>query len=122
VFRFDTSDDESFWGGTLRLHQAIEVTRFGGVGPSLSPRTALAVGLKVDVDALPKSLFWLNLDDPAMTLQLLRLNAVLGITELFDGRATTLRPIGSQCSLCHLSAVESKPASDGRIKTSHFLE
>jgi hypothetical protein len=56
VFRFDTFGDEGFWGGTLRLHQAIEGTRFGGVGPGVSPRTAFAVGLKVDVDALPDSL------------------------------------------------------------------
>src|SRR5262245_20441254 len=46
TFRFDTFGDEAFWGGTLKLHQAIEGSRFGGVGPGVSPRTALAVGLK----------------------------------------------------------------------------
>ena len=52
TFRFDTFGDEAFWGGTLQLHQAIEGEKFGGVGPGVSPATALAVGLKVDVDAL----------------------------------------------------------------------
>jgi len=54
AFRFDTFGDEDFWGGTLRLHEAIEGAALGGVGPGVSPLTALAVGLKVDVDALPE--------------------------------------------------------------------
>ena len=53
VFRFDTFGDEAFWGDTLQLHRAIEGAGFGGVGPGVSPKTALAVGLRVDVDALP---------------------------------------------------------------------
>src|SRR5690349_4813083 len=50
IFRFDTFGDEDFWGGALKLHQGIEGAKFGGVGPGVSPRTALAVGLKVDSD------------------------------------------------------------------------
>src|SRR5579862_1551987 len=46
TFRFDTFGDEAFWGDTLRLHQAIEGSRLGGVGAGVSPKTALAVGLK----------------------------------------------------------------------------
>src|SRR5215831_3401967 len=82
TFRFDTFGDESYWGGTLQLHQAIEGTNFGGVGPGISPKTALALGLKVDVDALPQSLVQqlrhgkVNLDDPGVTLQLIKLNSV----------------------------------------------
>jgi hypothetical protein len=45
VFRFDTFGDQAFWGDTLKLHQAIEGARLGGVGPGVSPATALAVGL-----------------------------------------------------------------------------
>ena len=56
IFRFDTFGDEAFWGDTLKLHQAIEGAKFGGVGPGVSPKTALAVGLKVDIDALPREL------------------------------------------------------------------
>jgi hypothetical protein len=56
IFRFDTFGDEAFWGGTIMLHQAIAGSQNGGVGPGVSPSTALAVGLKVDVDALPTSL------------------------------------------------------------------
>ena len=51
IFRFDTFGDRAFWGETLKLHQAIEGAGLGGVGPGVSPKTALAVGLKVDVDA-----------------------------------------------------------------------
>jgi hypothetical protein len=47
VFRFDTFGDQSFWGDALQLHKAIEGSANGGVGPGVSPTTALAVGLKV---------------------------------------------------------------------------
>lgn len=56
TFRYATFGDEAWWGGQLQLHKAIEGSHFGGVGPGLSPAEALAAGLKVDVDALPKSL------------------------------------------------------------------
>jgi hypothetical protein len=56
TFRFDTFGDQEFWGDTLQLHQAIEGAKLGGVGLGVSPATALAVGLKVDEDALPPSL------------------------------------------------------------------
>src|SRR5688572_463031 len=53
TFRFDTFGDEVFWGDTLKLHQAIAGEDQGGVGPGISPTTALELGLKVDVEALP---------------------------------------------------------------------
>jgi len=90
IFRFDTFGDESFWGSTIQLHRAIEGANFGGVGPGVSPKTALAVGLKVDVDQLPPSLVeqikmgQVNLNDPAVTLALLKLNAVVGVTGHFN--------------------------------------
>jgi hypothetical protein len=56
IFRFDTFGDETFWGDTLNLHLAIEGAGFGGVGQGLSPKGALAAGLKIDVDALPPDL------------------------------------------------------------------
>ena len=106
IFRFDTFGDEAFWGDTIKLHQAIQGTRFGGVGPGVSPKTALSVGLKVDVDALPPELIknlkkgQVDLDDPATTLALLKLNAVIGVTGLFESSGK-LRSIGIQCALCH---------------------
>lgn len=106
TFRFDTFGDEEFWGDTLKLHQAIEGARLGGVGPGVSPATALAVGLKVDVDVLPGSLVSalkqgkVNLNDPATTLALLKLNAVVGVTGFFNDKGT-LRSVGIQCALCH---------------------
>src|SRR5262245_45223256 len=56
TFRFDTFGDEFFWGDQLGLHLTIEGKDHGGIGPGLSPATALALGLKVDVDALPGGL------------------------------------------------------------------
>src|SRR5688572_33347008 len=53
VFRYDTFGSETFWGNTLGLHNAIQGSKFGGVGGGVSPKTALAVGLKVDADAIP---------------------------------------------------------------------
>lgn len=106
VFRFDTFGDQAFWGNTLKLHQAIEGSKFGGVGPGVSPNTALAVGLKVDVDALPASLIealkngQVDLNDPAATLALLKLNSVVGVTGFFKPNGS-LRSIGIQCALCH---------------------
>jgi cytochrome c5 len=106
IFRFDTFGDEDFWGGTLRLHQAIEGSAHGGVGPGVSPKTALAVGLKVDVDALSKATVAalkagkVNLDDPAVTVALLTSNAVVGVTGFSDGKGG-LRTLGIQCALCH---------------------
>src|SRR5262245_8536951 len=56
TFRFETFGDEAFWGDTLKLHQSIKGNQLGGVGPGLSPKTAFAIGLKVDMDALPPDL------------------------------------------------------------------
>ena len=56
TFRFDTFGDEAWWGDTLHLHEAIEGAKLGGIGPGISPATALSLGLKVDLDALPASL------------------------------------------------------------------
>jgi hypothetical protein len=106
TFRFSTFGDEDFWGGTLGLHQAIEGSKFGGVGPGVSPATALAVGLKVDVDALPHQVReelrhgQIDLNDPAVTLTLLKLNAVVGVTGFFNQNGS-LKSVGIQCALCH---------------------
>jgi len=112
TFRYDTFGDEIFWGDQLQLHQAIQGEQFGGVGPGVSPETALAVGLKVDVDALPNRLVrklkagQVDLSDPATTLLLIKSNAVVGITGFFeeDGR---LNSMGIQCALCHSTVDDS---------------
>jgi hypothetical protein len=107
TFRFDTFGSEKFFGDTLKLHQAVEGAKFaGGVGPGVSPKTALAVGLKVDMDALPPAVLQgvaagtVNLDDPATTLTLLKLNAVVGLTGQFNPDGS-LKTLGAQCALCH---------------------
>jgi hypothetical protein len=109
TFRFDTYGDEAFWGDQLMLHKAIEGSRFGGVGPGLSPVAAAAVGLKIDIDSLPPSLISalkagkVDLNDPAVTLALLKLNAVLGVTGFFNSEGS-LRSVGLQCAVCHSRA------------------
>lgn len=119
IFRYDTFGDEDFWGGELRLHEAIEGEQFGGVGPGVSPETALAVGLKVDVDALPPSLRkqikagLVDLTDPATTLALLQLNAVVGVTGFFNDDGS-LRSMGIQCALCHSTVDDSFAPGIGR--------
>ena len=76
IFRYDTFGSEGFWGDTLQLHKAIAGEKNGGVGPGVSPKTALSVGLKVDADALPSALKKqiaagkVNLDDPVTTIAL----------------------------------------------------
>src|SRR5690349_20438800 len=115
TFRFATFGDEAFWGDTLGLHRAIAGAANGGVGPGVAPATALAVGLKVAVDALPRSLQRalaagkVDLTDPATTVQLLRLDAVVGVTGFFNGQGK-LTSMGIQCSLCH-STVDNSFAS-----------
>jgi hypothetical protein len=106
TFRFETFGDEAFWGDALKLHQAIEGSKLGGVGAGVSPNTALSVGLKVDVDALPPMLIQelkngqVDLNDPANTLALLKLNSVVGVTGRFKSDGT-LKSVGIQCALCH---------------------
>ena len=119
TFRFNTFGDEVFWGDALKLHQAIAGAANGGVGPGLSPNQALALGLKVDVEALPGSLKRdlkagrVDLDDPATTLALLRLNAVVGVTGFFQGNGQ-LRSVGLQCALCHSVVDDSFALGIGR--------
>jgi mono/diheme cytochrome c family protein len=111
VFRFDTFGDETFWTDTLRLH---EVIRTG-----VSPRTALAVGLKVDADTLPAQVKAdlqagsINLDDPAVTVTLLKLGAVVGVIGQVDANNTLTR-VGVTCAICHSTVDNSFSTGIGR--------
>jgi mono/diheme cytochrome c family protein len=102
VFRFDTFGDEQLWTDTLQMHQALA---------SVSPLTALSVGLKVDVEALPAALIaalqagQVDLNDRAVTIELLRLNAVVGVMGKVDDLGQLTR-VGTTCALCH-STVDS---------------
>jgi hypothetical protein len=106
IFRYDTFGSEDFWGGKLRLHESIAGQKLGGVGNGVSPKTALALGLKVDAEALPADLVAqikagkVDLDDPATTVALLKLRAVVGVTGFFNTTGQ-LRSLVIQCALCH---------------------
>src|SRR6516162_7866403 len=119
TFRFATFGDEAFWGGVLGLNKTIASAANGGIGPGLSPKQALALGLKVDVNALPKSLQQailagkVNLNDPAVTLALLKLNAVVGVKGFFDSSGN-LSSVGIECALCHSTVDNSLAPGIGR--------
>jgi hypothetical protein len=119
TFRSDTFGSEAFWGDTLQLHRAIAGDKHGGVGAGLSPKAALALGLKVDSEALPAALVEqiqkgaVNLEDPATTLALLKLDAVVGVKGLFDGGGA-LRSMGVTCALCHSTVDDSFAPGIGR--------
>ena len=97
IFRFDTYGDETFWTDTLRMHEVIRT--------SVSPVTALSVGLKVDADALPPEIVagiqnkTVDLNSPATTVALLKLGAVVGVVGTVEGN--TLTRVGITCALCH---------------------
>src|SRR5215510_9697244 len=109
VFRFDTFGDEAFWTGQLQIQQAVS---------TLSPRNALGLGLKVDSDALSPALVnaikggKVNLDDPAVTLQLIKAKAVLGVVGSFDNN--NLKAVGFTCALCHSTVDDSVTAGIGK--------
>jgi mono/diheme cytochrome c family protein len=109
IFRFDTFGDEQLWTDVLRMHEALaEVT----------PATALAVGLKVDVDALPPPVLatikagQLNVNDPRVTRRLLEMNAVVGVVaKVADDR---IKSVGITCAFCHSTVDDSLTAGIGR--------
>jgi cytochrome c2 len=107
TFRYDTFGSEDFWGGKLKLHEAIAGEKLDGKGPGLSPKRALELGLKVDINAIPKDVAGalnrgeVDLADPASTLVLLKANAVVGVTGFFDADGKALTSVGIQCAVCH---------------------
>lgn len=111
AFRHDTFGDEAFWTDALKLHLAIAGEGRGGVGPGLTPAAALAVGLKVDVTALPPEVVsaleqgQVDIEDPGVTLTLLKEGAVVGVKGTFSG--DNLMSIGVTCALCHSTVDDS---------------
>ena len=110
IFRYDTFDDEQLWTNVLRMHEALR---------SVAPATALAVGLKVDAEALPPELVAAirsgdaKLTDPAVTIALLRLNAVVGVIGKVDD-VGQLTSVGITCALCHSTVDNSFMAGVGK--------
>jgi mono/diheme cytochrome c family protein len=99
IFRFDTFGSEQLWTDVLQMQHVISET--------VSPAIALSVGLKVDVDALPPAVIdalqagQVDLNDPAVTVQLLKLNAVVGVIGKVVGANDHLATVGITCALCH---------------------
>jgi mono/diheme cytochrome c family protein len=120
VFRDETFGDEAFWGDALKLHRAVggEANAENGVGPGLTPEAALALGLKVDSEALPASVITalqrgeVDLESADTTIVLLQANAVVGVKAIFDGDQMT--SMGIQCALCHSTVDDSLAAGIGK--------
>jgi mono/diheme cytochrome c family protein len=110
IFRFDTFGDEQLWTDVLRMHEVL---------PAVDPATALAVGLKVDVDALPADVVkalragQVDLKNPAVTISLLRSNAVVGVKGTVD-QTGRLAKVGVTCALCHSSVDDSIASGVGK--------
>ena len=116
VFRFDTFGDEQFWTSTARMHEVVQ--------KSVSPATALSVGLKVDADAIPADVATaikagkVDLNDPATTVTLLKLNAVVGLRGVIttvNGKDNLTR-LGITCALCHSTVDDSFSKGIGHRK------
>ncbi|MBW3629831.1 MAG: c-type cytochrome [Gemmatimonadetes bacterium] len=114
IFRFSTFGDEAFWTDTARMHEVIQ--------SSVSPSLALKVGLKVDADALPQAVKdaiaagKVDLNDPATTVTLLKLNSVVGLkgkVESVNGRDRLVQ-VGITCAMCHSSVDNSFAPGIGR--------
>jgi mono/diheme cytochrome c family protein len=114
IFRFDTFGDEAQWTDKLRMHEVIST--------SISPATALSVGLKVDSEALPAAVVAgiqngsVDLTLPATTVTLLKLNAVVGLQGTVEtiGGKDTLTHVGVTCALCHSTVDNSFSAGIGK--------
>ena len=110
IFRFDTFGDEQLWTNVLLMHEVL---------PKVDPKTALSVGLKVDAEALPRSVVeaiqagTFDLTNPAVTIALLRLNAVVGVQGAVDDQGR-LTKVGITCALCHSSVDDSVVPGVGR--------
>jgi cytochrome c peroxidase len=118
IFRDDTFGSEAFWGDQLRLHTSIAGEKLGGVGPGLTARQALALGLKVDMDRLPPSVVQalqagqVDLDQPDTTIALLKADAVVGVKAFAEGNQ--IKSMGITCALCHSTVDNAFTAGIGR--------
>src|ERR1043165_3623783 len=118
IFRHDTFGSEAFWGGALRLHQAIAGSTHGGVGSGLSPKAALGVGLKVDVDKLPDSLVTalkagqVDLDDVGNTIA--RLQEIAAVVVKGRSADSRLTSIGITGAFCHSTVDDSLAPGIGK--------
>lgn len=110
IFRHETFNDEAFWTDELGMHEVI--------AEQISPLEALALGLKVDAEALPPGILGqVDLESPATTVALLELGAVVGVEgKVVDGK---LISVGVTCALCHSTVDDSLAPGIGKRLDGH---
>jgi len=109
IFRYDTFGDEQLWTDVLKLQELVQ---------TLTPKVALSVGLKVDADAVPADvLAAADLDDPATTVALLSLDAVVGVRAQVEEGVVTR--IGITCASCHSTVDNSVMPGVGKRLDGH---
>lgn len=118
IFRDDTFGSEAYWGGQLRLHEAIIGRKNGGVGVGITPVQALKLGLKVDVARVPALVVdglkkgTVNLESADTTVALLKANAIVGVVAVQEkGQIVSM---GVTCALCHSTVDDSFTKGIGR--------
>ena len=102
AFRYQTFGSDRFFSDVLHLDAVLS---------QVSPRVALGLGVKVDVDRLPAAVRQallrgqVNLDDPAVTRLLFKRDAVVGVRAEVDG--DHLQHLGITCAFCHSTVDDS---------------
>ncbi|HEX2165339.1 MAG TPA: hypothetical protein VHM02_15455 [Thermoanaerobaculia bacterium] len=102
TFRYDPFGSNLFFSNTLGLNEVLS---------QVTPRQALALGVKVDVDNLPPSVRRaiqrgaVDLDDPAVTRFLFERYAVVGVVANVEG--DQLKDLGITCAFCHSTVDDS---------------
>ena len=109
VFRFETFNNERFFTDAVRIPAGV-------IAAGVTPRQLLALGVNIDVDALPAAIRTgimsgsaATLDNAATTIAIFNANAVIGLPikdTNGDGVMNALAgdKIGTTCALCHTTA------------------
>ncbi len=111
IFRFDRLGSHTFFSRELKLHRALR---------TVGPAAALGLGVKVDSEALPAGVLEaiqtgaIDLDDPANTVALILLDAVVGVRGKVAVSTGELFEVGITCAFCHSTVDDSVAPGIGR--------
>ena len=112
IFRFDTFGDEQLWTDVLRMHEVLPDGRSGHRAGGRPQGRCRRAACRESIAALQAG--EVDLTDPAVTVALLRLNAVVGVKGTVDRRRAQLTKVGITCALCHSSVDDSLAPGIGK--------